>query len=293
MKALFNRFKSLFKRAHSKTKVKDPRDSQANPFSSSARSYQKEKLLPLPPLHEWPLPPHPLEQPQPDTSTLTSITSYKPLPELSFHTLPLIEDTLLPFGDYDPISISHSRSPLSYVAEEDSVEMAVVTHRASPRADQDSAERNSRKTGNRSIITTNGSNGVPKKVAFLSPPPIPSGLNVDRPLPEDASTSNGSTVARSQTSHPKDPHGPMSTAVSGSRPDVGSSQNSTQTVEATSMRSVTSPNSAKSAYGNGALINPSLHSANPSSIRSVLPAGSWSEGTEEDLIAHLGSRERS
>ena len=129
-------------------------------------------------------------------------------------------------------------------------------------------------TGNGSITTTNGSDGVPKKVTFLSLPPIPLGLNADRFLPEDASTSNNSTVA------------------SDSRPDVGSSQNSTQTVDATSAPSVTSTNSAKPTYGDGVLIDPSLRSATPFSIGSFLPVGSWREGAEEDLITHLGLRER-
>ena len=288
MKALFNRFKSLFKRAHSKTKVQDPRDSRADPlspFAPSAPSYQKPQLPPPPP---------PLEQPQRDIGTPTSITSYKPLPELSSRPLPPIEDSLIPFADYDPVSISHPSGPLSDVVKDDSVEIAVVTHRASPRADQDSAEGGSRKTDNGSTTTTNGINGVPKKVAFLRPPP-PSGLHVDHPLPEDASTSNSSTIVRSQPSHSKDLCDSMSTTASGSRPDVGSSQNSTQTVKATSTRSVTSTNSAKPAYGDGASIHQSLRSATPFSQKSigpVLPPASWSEAAEEDLVNHLGPRER-
>ena len=285
MKALFNRFKSLFKRAHSKTKVQDPRDSRADPLSPSAPSapsYQKPQLPPPPP---------PLEQPQRDIGTPTSITSYKPLPELSSRPLPPIEDSLIPFADYDPVSISHPSGPLSDVVNDDSVEIAVVTHRASPRADQDSAEGGSRKTDNGSTTTTNG---VPKKVAFLCPPP-PSGLHVGHPLPEDASTSNNSTIVRSQPSHSKDLCGSMSTTASGSRPDVGSSQNSTQTVKATSTRSVTSTNSAKPAHGDGASIHQSLRSATPFSQKSigpVLPPASWSEAAEEDLVNHLGPRER-
>ncbi len=289
MKALFNRFN----RGHSKEKVKDPRDSDS--FPPPGTSYQREKLPQLPPLREWPPPPPPLEQPQRSIGTPTSITSYKPLPELSSRPLPPIDDTPVPFVDYDPISISHSRGPLSDVAEEESVDTAVVTRTVSPRADQDSAGRSSRKTGNGSITMTNGSNDVPKKVAFLSPPPTPSSFNADRPLPEDASALNKSTVVRSQLSHPKDSRGSMSTAASGSRPDIGSSKNSTQTVKATSTRSVTSPYSAKPAYGDAASIHQSLRSATPfsqKSIGSVLPPASWSEGAEEDLVTHLGPRER-
>ncbi|KAH9063378.1 Dbl-like domain-containing protein [Lactarius vividus] len=288
MKALFNRFN----RGHSKDKVKDPRDSDS--FPHPAPSYQREKLPQLPPLREWPPAPPPLEQPQRSIGTPTSITSHKPLPELSSRPLPPIDDTPVPFVDYDPVSISHSRGPLSDVAEEDSIDTAVVTRTASPRVDLDSTGRSSRKTGNGSITTTNGSNDVPKKVAFLSPPPTPS-LSADRPLPEDASAMNKSTVVRSQLSHPRDPRGSMSTAASGSRPDVGSSKNSTQTVKATSTRSVTSPYSAKPGYGDGASIHQSLRSATPfsqKSIGSVLPPASWSEGAEEDLVTHLGPRER-
>jgi hypothetical protein len=100
MKALFTRSN----RAHSKDNVKDPKDSDS--LSPSA-SHQKGKLPQLPPLREWPPPSPPLEQPQ--SGSPTSITSYKPLPELSF--LPLIDDSLVHFADYDPRSISHFGAP--------------------------------------------------------------------------------------------------------------------------------------------------------------------------------------
>ena len=156
--------------------------------------------------------------------------------------------------------------------------------------DQDSAGRSSRKIGDGSITTTNGSNDIPKKVALLSTPP-PSGLSADR-LPEDTSTSNNGIVVHSQPSHHKEPRGSMSTAASGSHPDVSLS---TQAVEATSTRSVTSPNSAKPAYGDGASIDRSLRFATPfsqKSVGSILPAASWSEGIDEDLVIHLGPHGR-
>ncbi|KAI0306513.1 Dbl-like domain-containing protein [Multifurca ochricompacta] len=288
MKALFNRFN----RGLSKDKAKEPKDSDL--FSPSTSSYQKEKLPQLPPLREWP--PSPFEQPQRSVGTPTSIASFKPLPELSSRPLPPIEDTPHPLTDYNPISVSHSRGPLSDVAEEDSVDTAVVTRIASPRADQDSAGRSSRKAANGSINTTNGHNDVQKKVAFLSPPPTPSSLGADRPLPDDASAPNKSTVVRSQPAHLKDPRGSTSTAASGSRTDVGSSKSSTQqTVKATSTRSATSPYPIKPGYGDGASIHQSLRSGTPFSQKStgsVLPPASWSEGAEEDLVTHLGPRER-
>ena len=119
------------------------------------------------------------------------------------------------------------------------------------------------------------------------PPPLeqPPGFNGDRPLPEDVSTL--STVVRSQSSHPKD-RGSMYAAAFDYRLNVGSSQNSTQTVEATSTRSVTSPNSAKPAYGG---LRPATLFFQKS-IGSTLPATSWSEGVEGDLEANLGSHER-
>jgi hypothetical protein len=276
MKALFNRFNRA--RAHSKGKVKDPTDSDS--LSPPATSYQKEKLPQLPPLREWLPPLPPLEQPQRSIGTPSSITSHKHLPERSSRPLPPIEESLVHFTSYDPISISDSKGPLSHVTEEDSVDTNVGTRTVSPRADQNSAGRNSRKTGNGSIATTDGSSDVPKKAAFLSPRPTPSGLNADRPSPEDASASNTSTVVRSQPSHPKVPRGSKPTAASGPRPDVGPSTNSTQTVKGASTRSMTSPYSAKAAYGNGA------------STHQSLPPASSNEGAEEDLVTHLGPRER-
>jgi hypothetical protein len=288
MKALFNRFN----RGLSKDKAKDTKDTDLSP--SSTTSYQKEKLPQLPPLREWP--PSPLEQPQHSLGTPTSIASFKPLPELSARPLPLLDTLSTPSADYNPISVTHPKGPLSDVAEEDSIDTAIVTRTASPRADLDSAGRGSRKTGNGngSISTTNGINDVPKKVAFLSPPPTPSSL-ADRALPDDASTTNKSTVARSTPTHPRDPRGSTSTAASASRTDVGSSKNSTHTVKATTTRSVAPPYTSKPSFSDAASMHQSLRSGTPfsqKSIGSVIPPASWSEGAEEDLVTHLGPRER-
>jgi hypothetical protein len=289
MKALFNRFN----RGLSKDKAKDSKDTDI--FPSPSTSYQKEKLPQLPPLRDWP---PQLEEPQRSLDTPTSITSFKPLPELSSRPLPPIADSLVSPADYNPISIAHSRGPLSDVAEEDSIDTTVVTRTAPFRADQDSAGRSSRKTGNGSISTTNGSNDVQKKVAFISPAPTPtpSSLGVDCPLTDDASVTNKSTVVRSPPTHPRDPRGSTSTAASTSRTDVGSSKNSTTTVKATTTRPTPSPYPiSKPGYGDGASIHQSLRSGTPfsqKSMGSVLPPVSWSEGAEEDLVIHLGPRER-
>ncbi|KAH9966729.1 hypothetical protein BC827DRAFT_693372 [Russula dissimulans] len=289
MKALFNRFN----RGLSKDKAKDSKDTDLFPPPPS--SYQKEKLPQLPPLKGWP---PPLEQHQHSVGTPTSISSFKPLPELSSRPLPPIGDIPAPLADFAPLSLSHSRGPLSDVAEEESIDTTIVTRTASPpRPDQDSGGRNSRKTGSGSISTTNGNNDVQKKVAFISPAPTPtpSSLGLDSPVADDASATNKSTVVRSPPTHPRDTRGSTSTAASASRTDVGSSKNSTATVKATTTRSAPSPYPTKPGYGDGASIHQSLRSGTPfsqKSMGSVLPPASWSEGAEEDLVTHLGPRER-
>ncbi len=288
MKALFNRFN----RGLSKDKTKDPKDADLYPPSTS--SYQREKLPQLPPLREWP---PTMDQPQHPVGTPTSITSFKPLPELSSRPLPPIGDSPISPAEYVPISITHSRGPLSDVAEEESIDTAVVTRTVSPRADHDPAGRSLRKTGNGSISTTNGANDVQKKVAFISPTPTPtpSSLGLDNPPRDDASAATKSTVVRSPPIHPRDPRGSTSTAASASRTDVGSSRNGISAVKVTTTRPTPSPYLNKPGYGDGASIHQSLRSGTPFSQKStgsVLPPASWSEGAEEDLVTHLGPRER-
>ncbi len=287
MKALFNRFN----RGLSKDKTKDPKDTDLYPPTTP--SYQKEKLPQLPPLREWP---PPLDEPQRSVGTPTSITSFKPLPELSSRPLPPIGDASISPAEYTPISVTHSRGPLSDVAEEESIDTAIVTRTASPRADQESAGRSSRKTGNGSISTTNGPNDVQKKVAFISPAPTPtpSSLGIDNSPPDDEFATTKSTVVRSPPLH-RDPRGSTSTAASASRTDVGSSKNGVPPVKATMTRPTPSPYSTRPGYGDGVSIHQSLRSGTPFSQKStgsVLPPASWSEGAEEDLVTHLGPRER-
>ena len=282
MKALFNRFN----RGLSKDKTKDPKDTDL--FPPPTTSYQREKLPELPPLRGWP---PPMDQPQSSVETPNSITSFKPLPELSSRPLPPISDSA---AEYIPISVTHSRGPLSDVAEEESIDASIVTRTTSPRADQDSTGRSSRKAGNGSIA---GVNDVHKKVAFISPAPTPtpSSLGLDSPPGDDASATSKSTVVRSPPLHPREPRGSTSTAASASRTDVGSSKNGFPAVKATMTRPTPSPYLTKPGYGDAASIHQSLRSGTPFSQKStgsVLPPASWSEGAEEDLVTHLGPRER-
>jgi hypothetical protein len=280
MKALFNRFN----RGLSKDKTKDPKDTDL--FPPPTPSYQKEKLPQLPPLREWP---PAMDQPQSSVETPTSITSFKPLPPIG--------DSLVSPAEYTPISVTHSRGPLSDVAEEESIDIAIVTRTASPRAEQDSSGRSSRKTGNGSINTSTGANDIQKKVAFISPAPTPtpSTLGLDNFPGDDASATSKSTVVRSPPMHPREPRGSTSTAASASRTDVGSSKNGISAVKATTTRPTPSPYLTKPGYGDGVSIHHSLRSGTPFSQKStgsVLPPASWSEGAEEDLVTHLGPRER-
>ncbi|KAI0065441.1 Dbl homology domain-containing protein [Artomyces pyxidatus] len=274
MKAFLHRLN----RGLTKDKAKDSKD--VEPSSS----YQKEKLPQLPPLREWP--------PQRNSEAASIASSLKPLPDLSSRPLPPIEHSISSSSDYPSLSSMPMRGPLSDVAEEDSFDAAVVTRTASPRAEQDSAGRSSRKTTNGSISTTNGAADAPKRVAFISPPPTPSGIN--SPLPDDAPAKT--SLSRFQATHGKDARGSTSTAASGSRTDVGSSKGSTHTVKATSTRTTTSPYPGKG-LGEAASIHQSLRSGTPFSQKSaggssVMPPASWSEGAEEDLVSNIGPRER-
>ncbi|THH14343.1 hypothetical protein EW146_g5975 [Bondarzewia mesenterica] len=276
MKALFSRFN----RGLSKDKTRDSKDPDTN-FPST---YQREKLSQLPPLPEWP--------PSRQTGTPSSIASSKPLPDILSRPLPSIDEPLPPFPRESESNVL-ARGHLSDVLEEEAPEPAVVTRLATPRSEQDSAGRSSRKTANGSLNTTNGNTDVHKKVAFISPPPTPAGINSDRPLPGEASVSTKSTTSRAQG---KDARGSTSTAASGSRTDVRStSRASNNTVKVTSTRTAQSPYPQKG-HGDAASMHQSLRSGTPFSQRSgtasVMPPASWSEGAEEDLVSNLGPRER-
>ncbi|KAI0318640.1 Dbl domain-containing protein [Amylostereum chailletii] len=286
MKAFLNRFN----RGLSKDKSRDPKDAETSP------SFHKEKLPPqFPKLPEWP--PNQPQQPQRSSGTPSSFTSFKPLPDISSRPLPPIEEPLPAFPDYTSVASVPLRGPLSDVAEEDSIDATIVTRTMSPRVDPDSTGRSSRKTTNGSVNTGNGTTDIQKRVAFISPPPTPSGTAPIRSFSsDDPQPPAKSTISRFQTSHGKDPRGSTSTAASGSRTDVGSTRASNHTAKATSTRAAPSPFPGKS-YGDAASIHQSMRSATPYSQKSaaassVLPPASWSEGAEEDLVSNLGPRER-
>jgi hypothetical protein len=125
---------------------------RANHDSESA-SHQKDNNSPLPPLKEWP---PPLEQPQLSIDTATLITSSEPLPGLSSLPIPPIADRV----DDSPTATINSTIPPSDVAVDVSADsdITVAFDIASPRVDQDLAERNSGENGNGNINTSYGDN---------------------------------------------------------------------------------------------------------------------------------------
>ena len=152
---------NLFNRGLPKGKAKDPKDTAdtilSHPPTSSSPSQR-----------EWP---HPIKQHRFSIGTPTSIASFEPLSESkpSSPSLPPIGE----IANYIMTSTSHPRDPLSDVTVEESTDITVAFDIKSPRVDQVLAERSSCRTGTRSISTSNGSNGMLKKVAsmFLSPKP--------------------------------------------------------------------------------------------------------------------------
>ena len=259
------------------------------------RDIAKEKFPPLP---SWPPQDHPRTN---STSTPTSISTFKPLPELvpsqfvsqlTPRSSPSLEPSIpLPF---DTLSTTNLVAPNSHSIPPQAEE----TPQDSPANISDATGRSSRKNAN-TATNVNTPADVQKKVAFLSPPPT--AANLDRALPD--APGNGTsppsnaplktTVSRFQAVYGKEPRGSVSTGASSSKTDVTSPNKIT--VKATSTRTG-SPYLHKSFEAASA---PSLRSGTPYSSMSNNPSGShilaaqsWSEVTEDDLVSNIGSRER-
>ena len=323
MKAFLNRFnRGLSKEPKDKDKDKDKdrekdreKDkSDTNTLSSSANSphatppsREKKELSQLPPLPGWPPRPedrHSLLPPQIQTSSSTgttgttsttgtttgtpsSLNSIKPLPDLSARPLPPIEEPNDADND-SGVGLPPS-SPIPHILDP-----------SEPPA----------KSAARKAAETAASSEIQKKVAFISPPPTPSGPSTSQPLP-DVSTSpiiSGSppqasaavplktTVSRFQAAHGKDTRASTSTAASSSRTDLTSKPTTTTTPPSLTPLSVQS-NKAPSTRTAVSPYPASLRSGTPYSQMSytstrILAASSWSEGAEDDLVSNLGPRER-
>lgn len=285
MKALFSRFN----RGLTKEKDRDPPKDNGDVTTTP-----KEKVLQLPPLPEWPPPSTRV------TSTPNSISSYKPLPEITPHR------PLPPIGEPEPSSRTTDTSSTmtarvaepSVRSQDSTAAFDIATRTTSPRPEPEPLVRTpSYKTTTGSISTTTGTantNEPHKKVAFKSPPPVSVSLEKDRdiaaPIAGGSSTPaapSKTSVSRFQATHGKDPRGSTSTAVTAlaSRTDLGSTKATMTSNKATSTRNVASP------YPGSVRSNTPYSSMSNNSSR-ILAAASWSEGAEEDLVSNLGPRER-
>ena len=282
MKALLYRINRGF------TKDRDSDNKDANPVTTP-----KEKILQLPPLPEWPPPSARV------TTTPNSISSYKPLPDIT------PQRPLPPIGEPDPSTkytgSSTPRAAEPSVRSQDSSAGFTVATRTNSRPEPEPIVRvPSRKTTTGSVDTTTvtvTSSENHKKVAFISPPPTPAGPEKDRTLPESATpTNNGSvpgapanlksTVSRFQATHGKlDPRGSTVTAASASKTDVASAKATVTTNKATSTRTAASP------YP-GSIRSGTPYSTMSNNSSRILAVASWSEGAEDDLVSNLGPRER-
>ncbi|KAF7305117.1 DH domain-containing protein [Mycena kentingensis (nom. inval.)] len=222
----------------------------------------------------WP-PPAPVEQ---QRSTSTHSSTFKPLPELVTDDQPPAASTPTPpYSSPTPTPRNDAASPLPDATN-------------SPRIDPpDSAGRSSRKT-NASVATATASD-VQKKVAFRSPPPTPS--NLDRTLEASSSPPLKTSVSRFQATHGKEPRGSTSTGASSSKTDLASSGKTA--VKSTSTRTASPYLNKNGDVGSSQSLRsgtPYSSMSNATSGSRILAAQSWSEVAEEDLVTHLGSRER-
>ncbi|KAG9318783.1 Dbl-like domain-containing protein [Chiua virens] len=272
-------------------------------------SREKKELIHLPLLPEWPPRPENRHSHVPsliptqiqrsgsagttgtNAGTPSSLNSTKPLPDLSTRPLPPIEEPNDADNDSGvglPVS-----SPVPLPADSFDPPAKSAARKAAEAA-------------------TNSE--IQKKVAFISPPPTPSGPSTSLPLP-DASTipTISGSPSQAPAAVPSKPpfhvfrlHMARTRAVLHQqlpRPHVQTwlpnrprpstptiappslSPTSVQPSKATSTRTVVSPYPASIRSG-----TPYSQMSNASTR--ILAVSSWSEGAEEDLVSNLGPRER-
>ncbi|KAF7969024.1 hypothetical protein HWV62_28638 [Athelia sp. TMB] len=276
MKALFHRINRGFAKERDQEIVSSQNKDQ-NPVTPP-----KEKPLQLPPLPEWP------PQSTRVTSTPTSISSFKPLPDIATsQPTTYSEETSQPPVSVKPTTNNTSRAAEPSVRSQDSnATFNIATRTPSHRTEPDAIVRTpSRKTQNGSIDTTTAIDQH-KKVAFISPPLTPAAEEQATPN-TSGSTATKTTVSRFQAAHGKEPRGSTSTppTMSASKTDLGSTKATVVSNRATSTRTATSP------YP-GSVRSDTPYSSMSNTSSRILAAASWSEGAEEDLVSNLGPRER-
>lgn len=248
----------------------------------------KEKVPQLGPLPDWP--PTPLI-----TATPTSVKSLKPLPELSSRQLPPIEQppSLEPTESSSTASSSttptqshHQTLPTPKLAELNVVSSTrtPIPHSLEPMSPRSPSKPTANTTA--TITTTTAITvDVHKKVAFMPSSTTPT---AERPLRSPTPTSD---LPPPMKKIPSNRSGKISTpGPASSRTDLSVKSGKHPAVRATT----TSPYPSKF-FPDSASIQQTIRSSTPysqSNSSRIMSPASWSEHTEVDLVANLGSRER-
>lgn len=246
----------------------------------------REKIPQLGPLPDWP--PTPLI-----TATPGSVKSYKPLPELSSRQLPPIEQppaleptesSTTASSSSTPTQSNHPNLPAPKHAE---LDVIPSTRTQAPQLPEPIARSVSKATTNTTatITTTTAITvDVNKKVAFISPSTTPS---AERPL--RSPTPTGDLLPPMKKIPSNRPGRPSTTGPASSRTDL-----SIKSGKHPAVRATTSPNLNRT-FADNASIQQTIRSNTPysqSNSSRIMSPASWSELTEDDLVANLGSRER-
>lgn len=247
---------------------------------------QKQRIPQLGPLPEWP--PTPLI-----TATPSSVKSYKPLPELSSRQLPPIEQppileptesSTTASSSSTPTQANHPPLPALKPTELDAIPSTRTQVSQPPEPITRSVSKATTNTTATITSTTAITVDVSKKVAFISPSTTPT---AERPL--RSPTPTGDLLPPMKKVPPNRPGRPSTTGPASSRTDLSIKSGKLPTIRAT-----TSPNLNR-AFADNASIQQTIRSSTPysqSNCSRIMTPASWSELTEDDLVANLGSRER-
>jgi len=243
----------------------------------------KEKVPQLGPLPDWP--PAPLI-----SETPTSVKSFKPLPELSSRQLPSIEQPQPLESTESSTTASSSNTPIQpnhqTFSPSKPAELDAVLSTRTP-VSQPPEPMTSRSVSKATTITTTTAITVDvhKKVAFISPSTTPT---ADRPLRSPTPTSD---LPPPMKKIPSNRSGRVSTTgPASSRTDL-----SVKSGKLPAIRPTTNSPYPNRVLADSASIQQTVRSGTPysqSNSSRIMSPASWSEHTEVDLVANLGSRER-
>jgi hypothetical protein len=286
-------------KAYILNKLNLARGSSKDRDANKDKDHHKEKIPALGPLPEWP-------PPQRLNSTPNSITSLKPLPELSSRDLPPIQigeplhDSIESSVESSTTPTPPSLTPTPTQTQMPTCEVDTSRSRAtqppnSPRVDPSTSPKAVRKAFNEStdaVASSPTAADIHKKVAFISPAPTPvTERSVRSPTPTKSNNTASATLKKLPSSQGRTSTSTSNTAVAS--PKVESP--STKASKSSASRPVVSPNPTKG-FSDSASIQQSVRSNTPysqsNSSSRILGPVSWSEVAEIDLVSNLGPRER-